>query len=53
MRSATPSTFTSCGWLLARAGAALDIFAICLPPKVYRTARKALRGLRRAAGEAP
>jgi CHAD domain-containing protein len=35
-----------------RAGAALEIFAGCLPEKVYRTARKKLRKVRRAAGEA-
>src|SRR5262245_14351894 len=35
-----------------RAGAALTIFADCLPEKAYRTARKQLRRLRRAAGEA-
>jgi CHAD domain-containing protein len=35
-----------------RARAALDIFASCLPVKVYRTARKELRTIRRAAGEA-
>jgi CHAD domain-containing protein len=35
-----------------RARAALDIFAGCLPSKVYKRARRRLRGLRRAAGEA-
>lgn len=35
-----------------RAGAALDIFSSCLPPKAYRAARKQLRGIRRAAGAA-
>jgi CHAD domain-containing protein len=35
-----------------RATAALDIFALCLPEKVYRSARKQLRRLRRAAGAA-
>jgi CHAD domain-containing protein len=35
-----------------RAGAALEIFALCLSPKVYKRARKQLRRLRRAAGEA-
>jgi CHAD domain-containing protein len=35
-----------------RARAALDIFAACLPPKTYKRARKELRDLRRAAGEA-
>jgi CHAD domain-containing protein len=35
-----------------RAGAALDIFALCLPAKAHKAARKRLRGLRRAAGEA-
>jgi CHAD domain-containing protein len=35
-----------------RAGAALDIFAACLPEKVYRKARKQLRAVRRAAGAA-
>jgi CHAD domain-containing protein len=35
-----------------RAGAALDIFAPCLPEKVYEDARKHLRRLRRAAGKA-
>ncbi len=35
-----------------RARAALDIFADCLPPKAYKRAKKELRGLRRAAGEA-
>src|SRR5206468_932768 len=35
-----------------RATAALDIFADCLPAKVYKTARKQLRRIRRAAGAA-
>src|SRR5690349_24128611 len=35
-----------------RARAALDIFALCLPQKAYKSAKKLLRGLRRAAGEA-
>jgi CHAD domain-containing protein len=35
-----------------RAGAALRIFAPCLPEKAFRSARKALRRLRRAAGAA-
>jgi CHAD domain-containing protein len=35
-----------------RARAALDIFACCLPPKVYKAARKRLRNIRRVAGEA-
>jgi CHAD domain-containing protein len=35
-----------------RAGAALKIFALCLPRKQYRQARKELRTMRRAAGEA-
>ncbi len=35
-----------------RAGAALDIFSLCLPDKEYRAARKTLRRIRRAAGEA-
>lgn len=35
-----------------RAGAALDIFSLCLPDKVYRQARKHLRRIRRAAGQA-
>jgi CHAD domain-containing protein len=35
-----------------RARAALDIFATCLPDKAYRTARRELRRIRRAAGEA-
>ncbi|MBV8316325.1 MAG: CHAD domain-containing protein [Planctomycetaceae bacterium] len=35
-----------------RATAALDIFADCLPNKVYRRARKQLRRIRRAAGDA-
>src|SRR5262249_25817012 len=35
-----------------RAGAALDAFADLLPGKAYRKARKALKGLRRAAGAA-
>ncbi|MBV9122407.1 MAG: CHAD domain-containing protein [Planctomycetes bacterium] len=35
-----------------RARAALDIFASCLPPREYRAARKLLRRVRRAAGEA-
>jgi CHAD domain-containing protein len=35
-----------------RAGAALEIFAACLPDKVYGSARKQLRQIRRAAGEA-
>ena len=35
-----------------RAGAALEIFALCLPAKEYRVARKHLRRIRRAAGAA-
>jgi CHAD domain-containing protein len=35
-----------------RARAALDIFACCLPSKVYKGARKHLRNLRQVAGEA-
>src|ERR1051326_4559808 len=35
-----------------RAGAAVEIFALCLPDKVYTTTRKQLRRLRRAAGAA-
>ena len=35
-----------------RAGAALNIFSLCLPDKVYASSRKQLRRLRRAAGEA-
>jgi len=35
-----------------RAGAALEIFACCLPEKAYKAARKKLRKVRRAAGEA-
>jgi CHAD domain-containing protein len=35
-----------------RARAALDIFALCLPPKVCKRARRQLRELRRAAGAA-
>jgi CHAD domain-containing protein len=35
-----------------RAGAALEIFACCLPEKAYKLARKKLRKVRRAAGEA-
>jgi CHAD domain-containing protein len=35
-----------------RARAALDIFAGCLPAKVYKAARKQLRDVRRAAGQA-
>jgi CHAD domain-containing protein len=35
-----------------RADAALRIFALCLPAKVYRKARRRLRQLRRAAGAA-
>jgi CHAD domain-containing protein len=35
-----------------RAGAALDIFALCLPEKAYQGARRRLRRLRRAAGAA-
>ena len=35
-----------------RARAALDIFACCLPVKVYKAARKQLRNIRRVAGEA-
>jgi CHAD domain-containing protein len=35
-----------------RARAALDIFALCLPDKEYRAARKQLRRIRRDAGEA-
>ena len=35
-----------------RAGAALEVFSECLPDKVYKTARRQLRNLRRAAGEA-
>jgi CHAD domain-containing protein len=35
-----------------RARAALDIFACCLPAKVYKRARIRLRGIRQVAGEA-
>ena len=35
-----------------RAGAALNIFSLCLPEKVYRNARRYLRRIRRAAGQA-
>ena len=35
-----------------RASAALEIFAECLPPKIYRTARCLIRDIRRAAGKA-
>lgn len=35
-----------------RAGAAVEIFSICLPDKAYRQVRKHLRRLRRAAGDA-
>lgn len=35
-----------------RAGAAVKIFSCCLPDKVYKAARKRLKRLRRAAGEA-
>jgi CHAD domain-containing protein len=35
-----------------RSGAALDLFAACLPAKFYRTVRKLLRKVRRAAGDA-
>jgi CHAD domain-containing protein len=35
-----------------RAGAALRIFAVCLPAKIYDDGRKELRKLRRAAGDA-
>src|ERR1700756_534586 len=35
-----------------RAGAAVEIFALCLPDKVHAEARGQLRELRRAAGEA-
>lgn len=35
-----------------RAVAALDIFSLCLPEKKYQRARKQLRRIRRAAGEA-
>jgi CHAD domain-containing protein len=35
-----------------RAGAAVEIFSLCLPDKVHKTARKTLKRLRRAAGEA-
>jgi CHAD domain-containing protein len=35
-----------------RAGAALDIFSLCMPMKDYRSARKQLRRIRRAAGAA-
>ncbi|MGE3808984.1 MAG: CHAD domain-containing protein [Gemmataceae bacterium] len=35
-----------------RARAALDVFESCLPAKVYRKAKKRLRSIRRAAGEA-
>jgi CHAD domain-containing protein len=35
-----------------RARAALDIFSACLPPRVYRSAKKRLRRIRQAAGEA-
>jgi CHAD domain-containing protein len=35
-----------------RAGAAVETFADCLPRKAYRTARKQLKRIRRAAGDA-
>jgi CHAD domain-containing protein len=35
-----------------RAGAALEIFELCLPAKTHRKAKRTLRKLRRAAGEA-
>ncbi len=35
-----------------RAGAAIEIFALCLPDRVYTKARKQLRRIRRAAGAA-
>src|ERR1700724_2804960 len=35
-----------------RAGAALRLFAVCLPEKVHRKARRFLRRIRRAAGAA-
>src|SRR4051794_26879081 len=35
-----------------RAVAALDIFAVCLPERLYRKARRRLRRIRRAAGAA-
>jgi CHAD domain-containing protein len=35
-----------------RAGAALEMFSLCLPDKEYRAARKTLRRIRRAAGAA-
>src|SRR5262249_28190395 len=35
-----------------RAGAAVETFADCLPPKVYRKVRRKLRRIRRAAGAA-
>jgi CHAD domain-containing protein len=35
-----------------RAGAAVEIFSVCLPMKIYKAARKQLKRLRRAAGEA-
>ena len=35
-----------------RAGAALEIFSLCLPKKSYQSARKYLRTMRRAAGQA-
>ena len=35
-----------------RASAALEIFAECLPPKVYRATRLLIRNIRRAAGKA-
>ncbi len=37
---------------IRRTSAALDIFALCLPEKVYSSTRKQLRRLRRAAGAA-
>src|SRR5271157_765011 len=35
-----------------RASAALEVFAECLPAKVFRTARSLIRNIRRAAGKA-
>src|SRR5712692_8244692 len=35
-----------------RAGAAVEIFSLCLPDRVYTKARKQLRRIRRAAGAA-
>ena len=51
-RIGIPNTFISSASARRRAGAAVEIFSLCTPAKDYKVARKTLKRLRRAAGEA-